>query len=134
MPSPRQSLRGKRGWSGRHFRHLWSGHDFQGNGWGHLHTMDDETLAATIADMQACWRHHRDTITAEGVGLNDRDDSQPWFAQYAGPEGNWRLFVDNHRARSFMEYQRAHGGYSPGCREEFLKSYHPPEPASAAAE
>jgi hypothetical protein len=131
MPSPRQHLRGRRGWSGRHFRHLWCGWDFQGNGWGMLSQLDDETLLDTIADMQRCWNHHREKITAAEVGLNDHEGG-PWFAQYAGPEGNWRLFVHNHRARSYMEYQRANNGWRPYA--EFLKTYTPPEPASAAAD
>jgi hypothetical protein len=137
MPSPRRHLRGRRqAWNDRHHSHLLTGHDWgkmlASEGWGHLSTLADETLRETIADMQACWDHEHHKVIDPERGLHH--PGPPWFAEFAGPEGNARLFAECRERREFVQYQRANGGYTPGCYEDFLKSYTPPEPASAAAE
>lgn len=136
MPSPRRHLRGRRQpWNDRHHAHLLTGHDWcflADDGWGHLNELQDDQLAETVADMQACWTHERHKVVDPELGFHH--PGEPWFAQYAGPEGNARLFGDCHRARSFMEYQHRTGGYRPESHEEFLKTYQPPPAAPPAAD
>jgi hypothetical protein len=102
---------------------------FGGEGWGHLHKMDDATLRETIDDMVACWQANPE-LTRESAGLNPSDEP-PWFAEYA--DDPHKLFAEAHKDRSFMQWQSTHGGYYQKAREEFEAQYTTPAPHAPAA-
>jgi hypothetical protein len=95
MPSPRATIRAKRGWNDDHFFMLMYGHDWQG-------AWDREWYRSTrkseiLADMFACWRQHGEQITAEF-----RADRQCHAGQY--PWGWWQWTSPEPRDESKPEW------------------------------
>lgn len=121
MPSPRQQLKGRRGWNSDHFAQLHHGYDFFGDAWGRTTGSYGNNDAAEIReDMAACWHRHGVTILAEFRADKvancgqfpwgwwrfqspvPRDESQPEWYQL------WKLnLIDESEAREAAQFEIA---------------------------